>query len=146
MGYDQLARITRVTDENLYTTKYAYDNLSQLTEIEQANQAKTKYTYDNLARLTEIKDANQNLTKFEYDAFFRPTATILPMEQRNQTAYDKFGQIVSETDFNGSTINYTYDTLGRLEKKPSQTPESRPFLIPMTLLHRNCGLWQMDAV
>jgi len=38
------------------------------------------------------------------------------MEQLNQTAYDKFGQIVSETDFNGSTINYTYDTLGRLEK------------------------------
>ncbi len=140
MGYDQFGRITRVTDENLYTTKYAYDNLSQLTEIEQANQAKTKYTYDNLARLTEIKYAKQNLTKFEYDAFFRPTATILPMEQRNQTAYDKFGQIVSETDFNGDTINYTYDTLGRLEKKPSHTPESRPLFIPMTLLHRNFGL------
>jgi RHS repeat-associated protein len=117
MGYDQFGRITSVTNENLKATKYTYDNLSQLIEIEQANQAKTKYTYDNLMRLTEIKDANQNVTKFEYDEFFRPTATILPMGQRNKTVYDKFGQILSETDFNGDTINYTYDTLGRLDKK-----------------------------
>lgn len=125
-GYDQFGRITSVTDENLHATKYAYDNLSQLTEIEQANQAKTKYTYDNLARLTEIKDANQNVTKFEYDDFFRPTATILPMGQRNQTVYDKFGQIVSETDFNGDTINYTYDTLGRLNQKTFTDPRISP--------------------
>jgi RHS repeat-associated protein len=79
-----------------------------------------------LARLTEIKDANQNVTKFEYDAFFRPTTTILPLGQRNQTVYDKFGQIVSETDFNCSTINYTYDTLGRLDKKTFTDPRISP--------------------
>ncbi|MEZ2277233.1 MAG: polymorphic toxin-type HINT domain-containing protein [Microcoleus sp.] len=126
MGYDQFGRITSVTDENLHSTKYAYDNLSQLTEIEQANQAKTKYTYDNLARLTETKDANQNITKFEYDDWFRPTATILPMGQRNQTVYDKFGQVVSKTDFNGDKINYTYDTLGRLNQKTFTDPRISP--------------------
>ncbi|MCV3217127.1 polymorphic toxin-type HINT domain-containing protein [Plectonema radiosum NIES-515] len=117
MAYDQFSRLHSVTDENLNTTKYTYNNLSQLTEVEQANQAKTKYTYDNLARLTEIKDANQNVTKFEYDAFYRPRATILPMGQRNQTIYDKFGQVVSEKDFNSDTINYTYDKYGRLDRK-----------------------------
>ena len=126
MGYDDFGRITSVTDENLHETKYAYDNLSLLTEVEQANKAKTLYTYDNLARLTEITDANKNVTKFEYDDFFRPTATILPMGQRNQTVYDKFGQILSETDFNGHTINYTYDTLGRLDTKTFTDPRISP--------------------
>jgi RHS repeat-associated protein len=39
------------------------------------------------------------------------------MGQRNQTIYDKFGQVVSEKDFNGDTINYTYDKYGRLDRK-----------------------------
>jgi len=81
------------------------------------NQAKTTYTYDNLARLTAVTDANQNVTKYEYDAFYRQTATILPMGQRNLTVYDKFGQTVKTTDFNGDSINYAYDAIGRLANK-----------------------------
>jgi YD repeat-containing protein len=61
-----------------------------------------------MAQLFRIKPRSDRLvTKYEYDAFYRPTATILPMGQRNQTVYDKFGQIVSTKDFNGDTINYT---------------------------------------
>jgi RHS repeat-associated protein len=126
MAYDNFSRVTSVTDENLNTTKYSYNNLSQLTQIEQPKQIGadgqlkdviTKYRYDNLNLLREISDANNNVTKYEYDDFYRPTATILPMGQRNQTVYDKFGQIVSETDFNGDKINYTYDVIGRLDRK-----------------------------
>ncbi|AVH68152.1 polymorphic toxin-type HINT domain-containing protein [Nostoc sp. 'Peltigera membranacea cyanobiont' N6] len=122
MGYDQFSRVTSVTDENLNTTKYTYDNLSQLTQVEQANQAKTKYTYNNLGLLTQTQDANQNITQYEYDDFYRLTATILPMDQQNQTVYDKFGQVSSQKDFNGDTINYTYDFIGRLQQKTFTDP------------------------
>ncbi|MBF2067245.1 MAG: putative Ig domain-containing protein [Calothrix sp. C42_A2020_038] len=123
--YDKFSRVTSVTDENLNTTKYSYNNLSQLTQIEQPKQLVdgqlldviTKYRYDNLNLLREIEDANNNVTKYEYDNFYRPTATILPMGQRNQTVYNKFGQVVSTKDFNGATINYNYDTIGRLDRK-----------------------------
>ncbi|NJM21690.1 MAG: hypothetical protein HC907_24750, partial [Richelia sp. SM1_7_0] len=125
MAYDQFSLLTSITDENLNTTKYSYNNLSQLTKIEQPKQLVdgnledviTEYRYDNLNRLREIEDANNNVTKYEYDDFYRPTATILPLGQRNQTVYDEFGQIVSETDFNGDTINYTYDSIGRLQQE-----------------------------
>ncbi|MDZ8070038.1 MAG: putative Ig domain-containing protein [Nostoc sp. DedQUE08] len=122
IGYDQFSRVTSVTDENLNTTKYTYDNLSQLTQVEQANQAKTKYTYNNLGLLTQTQDANQNITQYEYDDFYRLTATILPMGQRNQTVYDKFGQVSSQKDFNGDTINYSYDSIGRLQQKTFTDP------------------------
>jgi RHS repeat-associated protein len=126
MGYDNFSRVTSVTDENLNTTNYSYNNLSQLTQIEQPKQLGadgqlkdviTKYRYDNLNRLREIEDANNNVTKYEYDDFYRPTATILPMGQRNRTDYNKFGQVSSEKDFNGDTINYNYDSYGRLDRK-----------------------------
>ncbi|WP_414529920.1 putative Ig domain-containing protein, partial [Nodularia chucula] len=122
MAYDQFGRVTSVTDENLNTTKYTYDNLSQLTQVEQANQAKTKYTYNNLGLLTQIEDANQNITQYEYDDFYRSTATILPLGQRNQTVYDQFGQVSSQKDFNGDIINYSYDSIGRLQQKAFTDP------------------------
>ncbi|MGB7522411.1 MAG: RHS repeat-associated core domain-containing protein [Spirulinaceae cyanobacterium] len=44
-------------------------------------------------------------------------------EQQNETIYNKFGQITSETDFNSDTINYPYDTYGRLENKTFTNPQ-----------------------
>jgi YD repeat-containing protein len=55
--------------------------------------------------------------KFEYDQFDRLVATILPMGQRNQTVYDKFGRVEQQQDFNGDKITYGYDSYGRLETK-----------------------------
>jgi RHS repeat-associated protein len=122
MGYDRFGRVTRVTDENSHVTHYDYDNLSQLTGIEQllpeqSLTAKTNYTYDNLGRLIGVEDANENLTQFEYDDWNRPTATVLPMGQRNRTDYNPFGQVIATTDFNGDTINYGYDSYGRLKNQ-----------------------------
>ncbi|WP_228055720.1 putative Ig domain-containing protein [Lusitaniella coriacea] len=135
MAYDQFSRLTSTTDENLNPTKYTYDNLSQLVQIEQVKQLAangqleetlTQYTYDNLFRLKQIEDANQNVTSFEYDAFNRPTETVLPLGQRNRTDYNSFGQVTAATDFNGDTINYTYDSYGRLENKTFTDPRISP--------------------
>ncbi|MGB3401136.1 MAG: putative Ig domain-containing protein [Microcoleaceae cyanobacterium] len=117
MDYDSFNRLVGVTDENTHTTAYSYDNLNQITQIEQANGSQTGYTYDTLGRLTQTEDANGHATQFEYDAFHRETATILPLNQRNQVTYDNLGQVSSTTDFNGDTITYTYDSYGRLKQK-----------------------------
>ncbi len=82
----------------------------------------TKYTYDNLSRLEKIEDANTKVTQFEYGEFNRPTATILPLGQRNRIDYNKFGQVTAATDFNGSKIDYSYDPFGRLNGKSFTDP------------------------
>ena len=135
MDYDRFSRLTNFTDENLHSTEYTYDNLSQITKIKQPKQPDangqlqdtlTEYTYDNLSRLKQIEDANDNVTSFEYDEFSRLKATVLPLLQRNLTVYNKFGQVESATDFNGSRINYSYDSFGRLDGKTFTDPRIAP--------------------
>ena len=117
MVYDDYNRLTQVIDENFHPTKYFYNNLSQLTVIEEANGAVTNYGYDNLGRRTTVENANQKITTYEYDAFNRIESTILPLTQSDRTVYNKYGLVESHTDFNGDTINYSYDGYGRLERK-----------------------------
>lgn len=69
-----------------------------------------------------LEDANKNVTSFEYDEFSRPKTTTLPLGQKNLTVYNKFGQVTATTDFNRDTINYSYDSFGRLDGKTFTDP------------------------
>jgi len=46
----------------------------------------------------------------------------LPLDQRNRSDYNKFGQVTAATDFNGDTINYSYDPFGRFDGKTFTNP------------------------
>lgn len=49
---------------------------------------------------------------------------MLPLDQRNQNVYNQFEQVTSQIDFNGDTINYTYNPV--LSKDVIAINYSRP--------------------
>ena len=116
-GYDVLGRQNSFTDQLGITTEYRYDALGQLTGVKDALGNWTEYGYDEVGRQIWQEDALDRRTLYEYDKIGRRTVVELPMGQREGTVYDPVGNVVSTTDFNQDTINFSYDPLNRLISK-----------------------------
>jgi RHS repeat-associated protein len=82
----------------------------------------SKTGYNTFGEPVETQDPLGNVTQSRVDALGRPWKTILPdytppggtpiVGANITTAYDKLGQVLSETDARGRTTSYGYDSLG----------------------------------
>lgn len=97
--YDAAGNLLSRTDPDGNTTTYTYDAVNRVQSETDANSHTTAYTYDSNANLTSITDRNGKVREFTYDALNRKI--------REQWRDEAEGPVVE-------TINYTYDTLGRL--------------------------------
>jgi len=120
-GYDQGARITSAT-EGTATTNYAYDDLSRLTLVTNPDSSTVAYAYDDLGNRLSKKRSGEASTTYEYDA-----ANQLTSEARLATGetitytYDDNGNLVLENSTFDGITTYSYDAKNRLAKvvKPS---------------------------
>jgi RHS repeat-associated protein len=125
--YDDLGKEIIKVDRAGRSTQYEYDALQHLTAVTlpavDGNTATTRYRYGERGFLISQVDAIQHETKYEYDSRGLRTAVIRPEGQRSSTRYNVFGNVISTTDFNGVTSEYTYDNMHRLseEKRNGQT-------------------------
>lgn len=103
--YDIIGRVSKVTDNNKGVTEYSYDEVGNLTKVVNPIKTTTEYSYDNVNRLTSevVKASNgEILRSYEYtlDKAGRRTKVI----ERGK-------------DISNRSVEYTYDSLGRLEKE-----------------------------
>ncbi len=144
--YDDNNRLTEVTypegfDSQVSKLAYVYGDYGRLQKIQAVTAAGTKdlriYTYDAMGNVATIQDdrsglggTGYTLKSYSYDRLERPISiTVTDSEKSGEVekytyAYDKNGQIVTETKKNfypesgigriDETWEYTYDPLGRL--------------------------------
>jgi len=79
------------------TSPLTINGLDDVTAGEDTDYAVTKYTYDKFGRVTQVQDALGNSETNTYDAVL--------------------GLLMSTTDRNGQTFNFTYDGMGNLTSK-----------------------------
>jgi RHS repeat-associated protein len=118
-GYDQLGRLTSLTDPQAKVATFAYDAEGGLTEVKRPGGIVTTNVYDNAGRLSETTTkAGEPATvldafKYGYDAAGNVVSRIdTRLEQETKFAYDALSRL---TEFNppgeGST-SYGYDAAG----------------------------------
>ena len=103
--YDALGRVSKVTDNNKGVTEYSYDEVGNLTKVVNPIKTTTEYSYDNVNRLKSevVKASNgEELRSYAY--------TLDKAGRRTKV-------IESGKDISDKTVEYTYDSLGRLEKE-----------------------------
>ena len=144
MRYDLKNRLreeTKSGDDNiLHTTSFNYDLRDRLTEEIDPFQNSTRYThdpvsgkilktdfpiegisisstYDSFDREITQTDENGNTTHYSYNAYGSPTSITYPDGAQEIFRYAKNGQLISHTNPEGLTIQYTRDVLGRILTK-----------------------------
>ena len=122
-------------DTSTSTTQYRYDAYNRKIQdvITPSNSAQsgsgtevvTSYEYDlmgNLLSKTDPENGADNAykTTYGYDGLNRLTAVTAKHNGADVTStktYDSVGNVISETDANGNSIAYTYDSMNRVLTK-----------------------------
>ncbi len=101
-GYDDLARLERVTDNRLSpgVTQYTYENIGLLKTDVRPNGVKAEYTYNPMNGLVNIQldKAGSTFANYAY-------------------TLDKTGRRLSVTELNGRSFTYTYDEAYKLTRE-----------------------------
>jgi RHS repeat-associated protein len=136
-SYDKLDRIKSVTDAQNQTTSYQYDENGRLVDKLLPNAGQSTYTYDGIGQLLEMKHQAPGGALLEQLTYvFDPVGNKLRSERKvggsdednpsgapspvdiSDYAYDALDQLVRVQKQNGSTVAYSYDTVGnRLSKE-----------------------------
>lgn len=118
LAYDTAGRLLSRTDFNGKTTAYAYGAAGRLltkTPDPSLNQPAATFTYTATGQRETMSDAS-GTTTYAYDARSRLETKQTPQGTLSYT-YDEAGNLksVRSSSLNGVSVNYTYDTLNRLE-------------------------------
>jgi RHS repeat-associated protein len=142
--YDNRGRTTRVVDPDGMATSYFYDRLRSTTRdargVEFSTEAgvdgdvvkrvepdpasadgrlETTYTYGPFGELTETEAPDGSTQTMDYDVLGRRVDLDDPSAGVTETAYNGFGEVVSETNGADETTEFGYDELGRVDKVTS---------------------------
>ncbi|HYG83051.1 MAG TPA: RHS repeat-associated core domain-containing protein, partial [Pyrinomonadaceae bacterium] len=142
-GYDQMSRLTSVTDALSRTTNYEYDNfnrpvktvyppaaagaarLEERVEYDAAGNVKkridtalreTLYDYDGANRLVKVTDPAAQVTQYEYNARSQMTAVVDALNQRYTFGYDALGRVTQITR-GGLSMSYVHDGVGNMTSR-----------------------------
>jgi RHS repeat-associated protein len=120
--YDQLDRLTEVTNGKKEVVKYKYDLGNQGTELVYPNGEAIKRAFDKAGRLEKVTDWLGKETTFSYNRDSLPKATTFPAETTNvdEYSYDKADQMTEVSMKKKAEVlasmMYTRDKLGQIEK------------------------------
>jgi YD repeat-containing protein len=107
---------TTETDENGHTKAQTFDagqNLAQVVENNQDTAYTTRYHYSPLGELRSVTDHIGNTSTHVYDSLGRKIKSIDVDLGQRLFEYDLAGNMISQTDARGITIQYQYDALNR---------------------------------
>ena len=141
--YDASGRVTSIIDAKGAKSSFKYDLADQVIESIDARGNSTVYSYDNNGNLKALTDVKGNTTKYQYDGMNRLIKTtdrmgrsefyayyagseITPATGTNLKSftdkrgkvttfdsYDAMDRLLHVTFSDASTIQFTYDTVGR---------------------------------
>ncbi|MBT7263849.1 MAG: RHS repeat protein, partial [Waddliaceae bacterium] len=124
--YDDLGNLIAVIDRYGNETLYEYDEFSRVVAVtgpkvfdEKSTviQPTTRQQYDILDNVISIIDELDNETRMEYNVHNKPTLITYPDGTTELFRYNLDGTLRSKREANGSTIEYSYDFLGRVTRE-----------------------------
>ena len=113
-GYDEVSRLTSMTDALNQTTTYEYNNNDFLTRETDAQGHSTRYEYDVNGNLTTITNAKSMQTIMEYDEATDWLTAVRFGNATRRYTYNEDGSVKTFTKPDLTTLSCTYDALGRI--------------------------------
>ncbi|MFT3856662.1 MAG: Ig-like domain-containing protein [Aquabacterium sp.] len=121
VSYDAEGNVLTSTDALGYVTEYGYDHLNRRIRITQPDPdgtgeqtaPVTTLGYDAVGNLVSRTDALQHTTRYEFDALRRNTKITDALNGETLMGYDAVGNLTSRTDALGRVTTYVYDDLNR---------------------------------
>lgn len=120
--YDQLDRLSEVTNGAKELVKYKYDLGNEVTELTYPNGETVKHAFDKAGRLEKVTDWLGKETTFGYNRDSQVKAMTFPVTTTNvdEYAYNKADQLTEVSMKKGASVlasmAYTRDKLGQVEK------------------------------
>jgi len=120
--YDQLDRLTEVTNGKKEVVKYKYDLGNEQTELTYPNGETIKRAFDKAGRMEKVTDWLGKETTFAYNRDSAVKAMTFPAETTDvdEYAYDKADQLAEVSMKKKAEVlasmTYTRDKLGQIEK------------------------------
>ena len=112
--YDCASRLFTTTDALNRTISYTYDKNDNLVSKTDAASHTTSYGYDANDNLTDITNAKGGVTTMTYDIATDWLTSVAFAGSTKQYSYNEDGTLSSYTKPDGTTLNYSYDDLGRV--------------------------------
>ncbi|NUP12223.1 MAG: RHS repeat-associated core domain-containing protein [Polyangiaceae bacterium] len=136
-GYDGWGRCTRSTDPMGSTRSFTWSDRGHLVGIQEEDGSRRQYSYDRDGNLASVVDARGRTemqyglagrlhfvlgptgdeTRFYYDREGRMTRIRNAAGEEHRFERRSDGQVTTERTFDGRTISYRYDLLGRVVQK-----------------------------
>ncbi len=115
--YDSAGRTTRQTFTDASHADFTYDGRGNLKTATDAA-GTTTFNYDSGDRLTKVTYPNGRFLSYQYDAAGRRTRMVDQAGFTINYSYNSTGRLASLTDgTNGLIVSYTYNSQGRLGRK-----------------------------
>lgn len=95
------------------TVSYIYDQLNRLTQVTDAQNHATAYTYNLFGQQLTVTDANSHITTLAYDDLGRLTTATDPMTNSVSLVSDEAGNLMQLTDRKGQISQHFYDVMNR---------------------------------
>lgn len=136
--FDGAGNVVRATDAKGQVITSSYDALNRLIERRSAVQGTPTYrfVYDQcdhgVGHLCAVRERDQVSMTFAYDGqerLARRTDHIRGLHLRTAFTYQPGGQLASLTYPDGQTVQYQYDTLGRISQVTAQAAHDGPVTV-----------------
>jgi RHS repeat-associated protein len=113
-GYDPNGNGTSIAAPLARNTANVYDELNRLTQITDAAFGVTQLGYDAQDNLTSVTDSRSLATLYAYNGFGDLTQQRSPDTGTTTNTYDSGGNRATSTDARGAVATYGYDALNRV--------------------------------
>ncbi len=132
IAYDEIDRITAITDENGNTRTFAYDANGNVTSIGDPETNLSISGYDLMDRLTTITDRRNKTTHIGYDVMSRVDSITTPAGVSFNFVYDRLNRLTQMTNA-GKSWQFGYNREGEL------TSIKSPLNRTITVEHNRTG-------
>jgi RHS repeat-associated protein len=112
--YDNDANQTAVAAPLSRNTGNGFDQLNRISQITDPNSGKTYFGYDAADDLTSVKDPRSLTTSYTYNGFGDVKQLVSPDTGTTTSTYDSAGNLATSTDARGAVSTYAYDAANRV--------------------------------
>ena len=113
-SYDNASRMIKATDALGRTHRFEYDDNDNLLSSTDPMSHSTNYDYDENDNLTKITNAKGGATTLAYDKATDWLKSVSFAGATKKFEYNENGSLASYTKPDGTSLEYSYDDLGRL--------------------------------
>jgi RHS repeat-associated protein len=120
---DAVGNITSAINRRGSTIGYTYNTSGLLTKKQYADGSSVTYSYDTKGNLTSVVDATGSIA-MQYNSANELTKITYPNGRSLTYTYNADGQRTKLVSQDGYTVNYSYDTVGRLKTLTNGTAQN----------------------